>query len=83
MLSTTIVSPENTLFTGQVEKVFVPGASGRFEILTDHAPIVSILTAGVVRCEGSDEPFEIAIRSGFVEVSRNEVSICGECADNV
>ncbi len=78
MLTTTIVSPERTLYTGQAEKVFVPGAAGRFEILTGHAPIVSILSAGVVRCEGGAEPFEVAITGGFVEVAADEVSLCVE-----
>lgn len=80
MLRTTIVSPERTLYTGEAEKVFVPGAKGRFEILTGHAPIVSILAKGIVRCEGSGEPFEVAVNGGFVEVARNEVSLCVECS---
>lgn len=80
MLKTTIVSPENTLFTGEVEKVFVPGAAGRFEILTGHAPIVSILNAGEVRLEGGAEPFQTSIKGGFVEVANDEVSICVESA---
>ncbi|MBP3227296.1 MAG: ATP synthase F1 subunit epsilon [Bacteroidaceae bacterium] len=80
MLKTTIVSPERTLFAGEAEKVFVPGAAGRFEILTGHAPIVSILSAGTVRCEGVGEPFEVAVSGGFVEVARDEVSVCVECS---
>jgi len=80
MLKTTIVSPERMLYTGEAEKVFVPGAMGRFEILTGHAPIVSILSAGTVRCEGGNEPFEVAVNGGFVEVVRDEVSLCVECA---
>lgn len=81
MLKTTIVSPERILYTGETEKVFVPGAMGRFEILTGHAPIVSILSAGIVRCEGGDEPFEVSVNGGFVEVLRDEVSLCVECAN--
>ncbi len=80
MLQTTIVSPERTLFSGEAAKVFVPGAAGRFEILSGHAPIVSILSPGVVRCEGGGEDFEVAITSGFVEVAHDEVSVCVACA---
>ena len=77
MLNVTVVSPEKTLFAGQVDSVFAPGKKGKFEILQNHAPIVSILTEGIVRCVGS-ETFEIAIKAGFVEVSNNEVSVCIE-----
>ena len=77
MLNVTVVSPEKTLFAGQVNCVFVPGKKGKFEILQNHAPIVSILTEGVVKCVGA-ETFEIAIKAGFVEVLDNEVSVCIE-----
>ena len=48
MLTLKIVSPEKIEFTGEVESVKVPGTQGNFEILTDHAPIISTLQKGVV-----------------------------------
>ena len=44
-----IVSPEVKLFSGEVESLTVPGASGSFQVLNNHAPIVSTLTKGQVR----------------------------------
>ena len=44
-----IVSPEATLFSSEVDSVVVPGVNGEFEMLKDHAPIVSILKAGVIK----------------------------------
>jgi len=44
-----IVSPEATLFSSEVDSVVVPGVSGEFEMLTNHAPIVSILKEGTIR----------------------------------
>jgi F-type H+-transporting ATPase subunit epsilon len=44
-----IVSPEATLFSSEVDSVVVPGVNGEFEMLTDHAPIVSILKEGTIR----------------------------------
>ena len=44
-----IVSPEATLFSSEVDSVVVPGVNGEFEMLKDHAPIVSILSAGTIR----------------------------------
>lgn len=77
MITITIVSPEKTLFSGEAEVVKVPGVKGAFEILANHAPIISILGKGKVECKGTT-PFELEIRSGFVEVSKNVVSICVE-----
>ena len=47
-----IVSPEATLFSGDVTSIAVPGVNGEFEMLTDHAPIVSLLKAGHVKIYG-------------------------------
>ncbi|MGY0391411.1 FoF1 ATP synthase subunit delta/epsilon [Bizionia sp. KMM 8389] len=44
-----ILSPEATLFNSEVDSVIVPGVNGEFEILQNHAPIVSVLKEGVVK----------------------------------
>lgn len=72
-----IVSPERNLYKGEADSVRLPGAKGRFEVLKGHAPIISSLTAGEV-VVGSKEEHRFAIKSGFVEVKNNEVSICVE-----
>lgn len=76
-LEVTIVSPEQTLYAGTVESITVPGERGRFEVLKGHAPIISSLTAGTIICTGED-PFELAISGGFIEVAHNRVSLCVE-----
>ena len=43
-----IVSPEKTLFTGDVSSVHLPGSEGSFQILNNHAPIVSTLKEGLI-----------------------------------
>jgi F-type H+-transporting ATPase subunit epsilon len=48
-----IVSPEAKLFSGEVESLTVPGASGSFQMLNNHAPIVSTLIKGQVRIQGN------------------------------
>jgi len=74
MLQLKIVSPEKVEFTGEVESVKVPGTMGSFEILTNHAPIISTLSKGVVEYAGKQLP----VMGGFVEVQKNVVSICIE-----
>ena len=54
MLQLKIVSPEKIEFDGAVESVFVPGTMGQFEILNDHAPIISTLQKGTVEYTVAD-----------------------------
>jgi F-type H+-transporting ATPase subunit epsilon len=74
MLQLKIVSPEKVEFEGKVESVKVPGSQGMFEILTNHAPIISTLQSGVVEYDGR----QLAVTGGFVTVQKNEVSLCVE-----
>ena len=79
MLKLKIVSPERFEFDGEVTSVFVPGTLGNFEILTDHAPIISSLEKGVVEyVSDTGEKKTLDINGGFVEVQRNVVSLCVE-----
>lgn len=77
-LSLTIVSPEETLFDGEVMSVQVPGVLGRFEILENHAPIISSLTSGDIVYKTKSESSSLEIKNGFVEVQNNKVMICVE-----
>ncbi len=79
MLKLKIVSPERIEFEGEVESVLVPGTLGQFEILTNHAPIISSLDKGkVVYSLPGGEKKSLAICGGFVEVQKNVVSLCVE-----
>ena len=79
MLQLKIVSPEKIEFCGAVESVLVPGTMGQFEILTNHAPIISSLEKGtVVYTMESGEKNRLDIFGGFVEVQKNVVSLCVE-----
>lgn len=78
MLSLKVISPEKVLFTGEVENVLVPGEVGEFEILTNHAPIISTLTDGRVIYTVNGEKKTLQILGGFVEVQKNEVILCVE-----
>ena len=48
-----IISPEKIIFTGEVESVAVPGVNGEFEMLNDHAAIVSNLKKGAIKVYGN------------------------------
>ena len=79
MLKLKIVSPERIAFDGEVESVLVPGSQGQFEILNNHAPIISTLDKGVVEYGLSKgQKVQLEILGGFVEVQQNVVSLCVE-----
>ena len=58
-MKVTIVSPEKTLYEGEVEGVKLPGTLGRFEVLKGHAPIISTLVAGTVECACDEQNHNI------------------------
>jgi F-type H+-transporting ATPase subunit epsilon len=79
MLQLKIVSPERIEFEGEVVSVLVPGSAGQFEILVNHAPIISSLEKGkVVYAVPGGEKTSLDITGGFVEVQKNVVSVCIE-----
>ncbi len=78
MLQLKIVSPEKVVFQGEVVSVLAPGTLGSFEILNDHAPIISSLEEGKVEYTTLEGKNVMNIRGGFVECKKNEVSLCVE-----
>ena len=78
MLKLKIVSPEKIVYQGDVESVLVPGTEGSFEILNDHAPIISSLSEGKVEYSTKEGKQQFNIHGGFVAVKKNEVSLCVE-----
>ena len=78
MLTLRIVSPERIVFTGEVDSVLVPGTVGPFEILNNHAPIISTLDEGKVVYGIKGAKTELQIVGGFVEVQKNVVNLCVE-----
>ena len=87
-----IVSPEATLFSGEVSSVTVPGVNGEFQMLENHAPIVSLLQEGQVKILGNGiaEDFEdrftkttdgktvLHIKSGTVELKDNKMIVLAD-----
>ena len=87
-----IVSPEATLFKGDVDSVSVPGVNGEFEMLNNHAAVVSTLKDGFVKIRGAVDlneekasKFEkkeggywLAINSGTIEMSANKIIVLAD-----
>ncbi len=77
-LHLSIVSPEKSIFDGDVSIVTLPGTVGSFSILPGHAPIVSSLQVGRLSytLEEGGEEHTLDIQGGFVEMSDNTASVC-------
>jgi len=84
-----IISPEASLFSGEVISVTVPGADGEFQMFNNHAPIVSVLTSGKVKIQTNVEEstiyqdkitkesdkYILPIESGTLEMKDNKIVI--------
>lgn len=77
-----IITPDKIVYSGQVSLVQVPGTSGSFEILNNHAPIISTLEKGQIRVveQESQKEHLFSIEKGFVELNNNKIVVLLESA---
>lgn len=81
LLDVDIVTPTSTAFSGKARAVTVPGAKSPFQILVNHAPIVSGLEIGPIKVIEDDGNITwFATDGGFVEVLKNKVTVVVETA---
>jgi F-type H+-transporting ATPase subunit epsilon len=75
-----IVTPDRKVYEGPAAGVQVPGIQGSFEVLENHAALVSALGAGTVRVAKSDGTDYYDIDGGVIEVLNNQIVILAESA---
>ena len=73
-----IITPDKKLYSGEVTLVHVPGTNGQFEILNNHAPVISTLTKGKVRIKSAEGEQTFDVNGGVVEVLKNKVVVLAE-----
>ena len=74
-----IITPDHKIFTGEVKLVKVPGSKGSFEILKNHAPIISTLEQGEIKVINmQDRITNYEISGGVIEVKQNNIIILAE-----
>ena len=73
-----ILTPEKKLFSGEASLVKLPGTDGWFEILNNHAPVISALSSGIVKVNVAEGEKKFSISGGFVECLNNKVIVCAE-----
>lgn len=77
-----IVTPEQLLFSGEVDEVVVPGSQGYLGILPGHAPLLSELQIGIISYRQESQEYEVFCSWGFVEVLPDRVSVLAELAES-
>ena len=76
-----IIAPDKKLYSGEVDLVQVPGSKGSFEILRNHAPIISTLERGQIKIvdqKGTTTFFEVD--GGVIEAKNNKIIVLAETA---
>jgi len=74
-----IINPDKTVFSGDADIVQLPGKDGSFEILNNHAPIISVLKKGKIKIVDKDKKTDyFEINGGVIEVVKNKVLILAE-----
>jgi F-type H+-transporting ATPase subunit epsilon len=74
-----IITPEKKVFEGEVSSVQFPGLSGKFEVLNNHAPIISSLTKGKIRViDNNNKTDFFEINGGVIEMQNNRIIVLAD-----
>ena len=74
-----ILTPEKLLFEGEIKSVKLPGTNGEFEILNNHAPIISTLSKGEICVTNrKNEREKFNINGGVIEMQNNKIIVLAE-----
>lgn len=77
MIKADILTPEWTRSI-EAEAVFIPGALGEFEVLNNHAPIISALAEGEIKWRRDGRLERLAVKGGVMRLKDNEMQICAD-----
>jgi F-type H+-transporting ATPase subunit epsilon len=74
-----IITPDKKIFDGEIKSVRVPGKKGSFQVLKDHAPIISTLENGLVRMiDQENKEISYEITGGLIEVKANQIILLAD-----
>lgn len=77
-LTLNIVAPAKSVFKGEIKSITVPGTKGRFQVLKNHAPIVSTFEIGMIKVELNNSTNYYATGGGTIEVLNNNVTVLAD-----
>lgn len=71
-----IITPEKKIYEGEIKRIRVPGTKGLFEILNNHAPVISTLDKGTIRViDKKNNELTWDITSGIIENKKNKIIV--------
>jgi F-type H+-transporting ATPase subunit epsilon len=73
-----IITPDGQVYHGEVESATFPGTLGAFQVLQNHAPIISSLEKGLLAYVNDDGTHKYEIDGGVVEVLNNKITVLAE-----
>ncbi|MFM7177154.1 MAG: FoF1 ATP synthase subunit delta/epsilon, partial [Bacteroidota bacterium] len=73
-----IIKPDKKVFAGEVISVAVPGSGGQFQMLNNHAPIISSLVNGTVKVKTTSGNEQFEVKGGVVEMIDNKITLLAE-----
>lgn len=77
-----IVSPQRMVYQGEAESVTLPGAMAPFQVLVNHAPILTELEVGDIKIvDAAGHELHVAVSGGFAEVKSNKMTVLAEAAE--
>jgi F-type H+-transporting ATPase subunit epsilon len=73
-----IITPDQRIFAGEVVSAQFPGSKGSFQVLNNHAPLISLLERGKVTIRTPQGEQIVTIDGGVVEVLDNKIIVLAE-----
>lgn len=74
-----IITPDKKIYQGDIRSIRIPGKKGSFQVLKDHAPIISTLVRGpVIIVDQDNKEIRFNIEEGVIEVKQNKIILLAE-----
>jgi F-type H+-transporting ATPase subunit epsilon len=70
-----LINPTKTIYQGEVDTIWLPGYVSPFQVLPDHAPMLSVLEKGTIKIKINDQYTDFHIDGGIVEVKNNKLRV--------
>lgn len=84
MLQLSVITPEQTVYDGQVDQVTIPTVEGEITVLPHHVPLVGVIAPGELRIRQNGQDIPLVVAGGFVEVlPGNRVAVLADAAERV
>ena len=82
-LNLEIITPEKPIFKDQIDSITIPGTLGGFQILKDHAPLISSFDIGIIKVKKDSTDTYYTTAGGTVEVNKNKVLVLADSIEKV